>query len=145
MKGITKVVLVLLATTVLLSSCKKEEENNPEPTNQKSFTEIIAAKGWKLTAATLNGNDIFTALDSCEKDDIYYFLIDGTYIKDEGEKKCRTTNPQFLKSTWKFIDDNTKIDVNNGEIATIIKLAETEMILSRVLSNGTLVVTYTEK
>ena len=141
-----KIILLLtIGTTILFSSsCKPvEEENTPSNPTPASKTELLTSKVWKVTAFTLDGQNFFSQLDDCEKDDLTTFKTNGSFIEDEGATKCNVSDPQIItSSTWKFIDNETKILVD-GDTATIKTLSTTSLILEIIISNQVAVITYT--
>ncbi len=125
-----KVTLLFLAFAMaaIISSCKKDDDNTSTPSGggaSATKTEIITAKTWKITAATIGGQDVFSQQDECDKDDLHIFKIDGTYIYDEGATKCDTADDQIIStSTWKFLENETKIEFD-GDVATIKEMTST--------------------
>lgn len=108
--------LALFAFVAILFSCKKED---PAPTK----TELLTAKNWKLTAATIDPalpiagtgglqttNDYYTHfLATCQKDDFVSFYTDLKLIQDEGVTKCNTTGPQTYAGSWAWLAGETQL------------------------------------
>lgn len=145
MKKITLFVLVAVMAT-LVSSCKKDDDNNsnnPSGGSSATKTEMITAKSWKVTGLTVGGQDFYSQMDACDKDDLHTFKTDNTYIYDEGASKCDPSDPQVISTgTWKFTENETKIEYD-GETATIKELTSTKMVLEGDFLGSTAVTTFT--
>lgn len=145
-----KITLLFLAFSMaaLISSCKKDDDNTSTPSTgggstAATKTEMLTAKNWKITAGTLGGQDIFSSSDECDKDDLHIFKTDGTYVNDEGATKCDPTDDQIIvTSTWKLIDNETKIEFD-GETGTIKELTSTKMVLEADFNGTPAVTTFT--
>lgn len=48
---------------------------------------------------------IYSSLDTCVKDNLYRFFLDGTYTTYEGIKKCSPNDPIEQRGTWSFSSD----------------------------------------
>ena len=124
---------------VLLFACSKSGSS-------LSKTDLLTAHPWKIVADSilpgryLGGvlvTDMYTAYESCEKDDYYAFSKDGTLEANNGPTKCSPSDHQFLKLTWFLEDGETKLRLSPDQVFTIgigspsdiVELTETEMIL----------------
>ncbi len=117
--------IIFLALVVVLISCKKEE--------QKSKTELLCGKYWKMTALTSDseipvkdddGNitgythNFFSGMAACATDDVFIYDTDGTYSWD-AKTLCSSNDLQNGTGTWIFNDDETvirQVQDNNGFI-----------------------------
>lgn len=107
-----------------------------------TFTAMITnANGWKLTAHTNNGQDIYNNNLECDNANIYKYKADGTAIEDEGALKCNPNDPQTRATgTWNFAENETKLTLSIlGGTAEIKELSPTTL----VLTVGSQTVTYT--
>lgn len=134
MKKIT-ILFLALSMAFTVTSCNKDDDDNSTPSNNNpggsnlTKTEMLTAKKWKMTALTVDGQDFYALMDDCDKDDTHEFKTDGSYTYDEGATKCDPMDDQIIsQSTWKFTDNETKIEYD-GEEATITELTETKMVL----------------
>ncbi|HQD09493.1 MAG TPA: hypothetical protein PLQ65_07505 [Flavihumibacter sp.] len=137
---LTSLALAAAAITVITtaSSCKKEDEK------PKSKTELLTAGSWKVTAYMLVSGattyDFWKEAEPCLKDNITTFVADGTLIGDEGATKCNAGDDQTYTSTWKFAENETKIEFDE-ELYTIESLTSTQLKVSvTTTSQGTTVV-----
>jgi hypothetical protein len=109
------ITVFFLLTFVSLISCKKEE--------QKSNTELLCGKYWKINALTSDseipvrdddGNiigythDFFSGLSACAKDDLIMYSADGTYIFD-AKTLCSPEEHPNGTGTWVYNSDETVI------------------------------------
>ena len=133
----------MLAASMLAVSCKKDDNNNNNNGPQMTKKEMLTAKSWKATGMTIGGSDFWPLVDACERDDLYTFKTDGTYIEDEGATKCDPADPQVITtSTWAFIQNDTKI-VYDGDTATIKELTPSKMVLESDFGGNAAVGTFT--
>jgi hypothetical protein len=138
-----KYLITALITTLAFSSCKKDDNNNnnnPSPAQTK--TELISAKKWTPAAITIDGSDAWGLVDDCSKDDFTLYKADGTYIEDDGATKCDPADDQQYISTWKFIENETKI-VTDSDTAKITELTATKLVLTVSAQGATIVATFT--
>ncbi len=125
---------VILATLILgsfiINACK---DSKPDPV--KTNTQKLTGKSWLLTKATFNppivtiiGTQTFTfvslfdipLIDSCQKDNLIIFNIDSTMTIDNGKLKCGT-EPQTAKDgNWRFINNETQIEITNSAYFSLI-------------------------
>ena len=124
---------LLLFIIISISSCKK-------PSNR----ELLVDKAWMLSGFTVNPpireqSDLYTDLDSCEKDDIEYFYADGRYVWDKGAVPCDDEFDEGQKSNanWAFNEEQTEITIKYPE-------GDSETITIETLNDTLLVVSYTE-
>ncbi|MFM8913436.1 MAG: hypothetical protein ACKOE6_11065 [Flammeovirgaceae bacterium] len=142
--------LLPLSLVVFLSvSCNKK--NDPAPS--LSLEQIITnAKGWVLSAATINPpiqvqglppiSDFLLAIEDCDKDDVTFFLVGGQFKIDEGATKCDESGAQVkLEGTWEFNSNKTAIPVAPGSedtyTMTISELNATTLKVSEPFDFGT--------
>ncbi len=125
---------IIFATIVSLTSCGKSDNNTTTPAaTNPTKTELLTAKGWKITGATANGVDAFANFDACERDDVLTFKTNFTAITDEGATKCDPTDPQTITETWSFASNETKV-ILDGVEATLLILNSTTLKIE--LMNG---------
>jgi len=124
--------VAIILAIVGLSSCHKD---NPQP----SKMDLISAKTWKLTGATISGTDVFSSFDNCVKDNLITFAKNGTYTEDEGATKCNQSDPQTTVAQWSFQKSETEIDVsypdNTVEKLTIVSLSATTLSVTYAITS----------
>jgi len=95
-------IMVALLTLILgFSSCEKDKDAEPNK------SDIIVGKNWKMSAATISGQDVFMSFyDECERDNIVTFNKDGKYKEVEGTTKCNSSDPDtYEEGTWSISGD----------------------------------------
>ena len=114
------VLISLLAVTVLVG-CTKEEEEEPV---KKSNTELLVVHDWKYTnmvaAPPYDTLDIWILQDDCIKDNVVTFFADGNGVVDEGGKKCEPTDPQTNNFSWKWLNNETEIEIIDDVDTTML-------------------------
>ena len=116
-----KKIFLSLGVIAALSGCKKSDES-PATTSR---TDLLTAKSWRLTTATVTvgGAPVAssTLIQDCNKDDTFKFNADKTLVQDAGAIKCNTSDPQTQTGTWSLNSDQTKLTISipnsplNGE------------------------------
>lgn len=122
--------VALAALTFMVSSCKKDNDN-PAPSNgtgAQTKTQILASQDWKISSMMVGTIDIHAGQKACEKDNFYTFKSNGTYVNDEGATKCTPSAPQTEAGTWKFIDNETKIVIDDTDTSVIKSLTSASMV-----------------
>ena len=125
--------VLIAANFFIFSSCNKTDNPPPAP---KTKTQLLTQSSWKFKSATANGADASGYLQTCQKDNIYTFLVAGTGTVDEGPTKCNAGDPQTTSLTWSFMSNetilhiNTALFTNTSNDFTLISLSETELVVS---------------
>jgi hypothetical protein len=108
--------ILALTLLVLGMACSKDDKNVPLPVTRAQ----LLARSWKQTdlLAALPGGtptSVFnTVLTACQRDNIWTFKSDGTYIVSEGASKCNAGDPDTATSgTWQLIENDTKIIIDD--------------------------------
>lgn len=125
--------------------CNKDREDVEV---QKTKTELISNGNWHFTAYTAepaidyDGDgtkeiDLLSAMQLCHKDNFYVFNAADTGEFNYGIQKCGN-EPQSIPYKWTFIENETKIKLDNGNIYFINILTENkfEMVLGTPGSNS---------
>lgn len=134
-----------LLAVLLLVICLSCKEETPAPTK----TELLTNKTWKWVGGTISpaydvfgigvlvGDDYFTRVPECWRDDLWIFSNDNKFTHDEGPSKCNIADPQaYIKGIWKFETEESTIKITkdgSGEVvwnineltSTSLKIAET--------------------
>ena len=136
-----KATVLGLALLTGFSSCKKDDGgDDPVVTN----TTIITGTKWKWAGATIDPgiqnpltgqiiDDFSSFIPTCEKDNLIHFKSNGDVISDEGDSKCLPTDPQSTTDNWKFINNETQIEIKDDEETTVLNiksLTSSELIVS---------------
>lgn len=115
---------------IFCSSCEKE--------NKSDKKEVLCASPWKLSALSVEPSiplfdsddqiigytsDLFSQLESCDKDDTQQYFKDGSYIYDN-KQRCDVSDPQTESGSWFFNENQTSITETDseGELTTYVIL-----------------------
>ncbi len=140
-----KVLFPLLAGAALFTACKKDDNNNATAKDKitgkwmlTEYKSVFIVNGQKSPA--INRYD---SLSDCERDDLYLFNADNTLLRDEGEKKCRSTDPQSRSlGTYAITTNDTRLIMPNPDVANrtdtleLVELSGSTLRTSTVLANG---------
>ena len=140
MKYIKNLFLIGLGVAVVAVGCKKDEESTPTPTK----TDLLCGKTYKMTGMIVNPGidtgsgsavtDIWPLIEACSKDDEFTFKTSGKVTTDEGASKCVATDPQSYDEDWKFVSNESVIEITEKDSKkknyTIITLNGTDLKLS---------------
>lgn len=124
------VLLILLAVSL---SCKKKDV-------EKSTTQLLTQKTWILVSYGYdhNANGVIDAAEEtirdCDKDNSYTFSTDGTGVVEDNTLICGNGISE-MPFTWKFINNETKIDFLTG-IVTVLRLNDDQLVISDTISSG---------
>ncbi len=124
----------------LSDACKKSSNNNNTP---KTNTQLLCQASWKFKSASVGGTDVTSSLQACQKDNIMFFVSNGTGTIDEGLTKCNPGDPQTDPFTWNFINGETGIHASvvlftgaTTNDLTIVLLSETDLIVTFTYNTG---------
>ena len=147
MKYSTLFIMLLLINVFAINSCT--DDDNIEPV-AKTNTEKLIGNNWLLVKATFNPPLVTTIgtqnltfyslfeiplIDSCQTDNKIIFNADGTMTIDNGSLKCGT-EPQTAKDgNWKFITNETQIEITNSAYFSLI--SADKVILDKVVLSET--------
>ncbi len=116
-----------IALTLIVSACGKTDDVKP---NGK--TALLTAGTWKMSTYTMTSGtvtiDYFQEL-GCLKDNTLLFNADNTLKADEGAVKCSSDAAQSYTSTWKFLENDTQIEIED-RVYTIQSLTGSELHVS---------------
>ncbi len=143
LKSIT---IILLLAGLCFIGCKKSS------THVKTNTELITQSSWQFDNATVNGSDVSSLLQSCQKDNTIVFTSAGTGTLDEGATKCNAGDPQTDPFSWNFASNETVLHVSTvlftggSSDFNIVTLNDTQLVLSQAIdimgSSQTAIVTF---
>lgn len=101
-----------IAVIVCLNACKDDDETTVSLSN----TDLLTEKNFVETnyLLTVDGvtEETFADLDDCDKDDFTRFEKTGVVTFDEGATKCDSLAPQTQTYSWKFLSDETQIELS---------------------------------
>jgi lipocalin-like protein len=136
MKLLNLVASLVLSACIILAACSKSDSNN-----SKTKTQLITQASWKFSSATVNGTDVSSLIQSCQKDNILTFsATGGTGTLDEGPTKCNSGDPQTQNFTWSFTNNETILHVSTifftggSSDFTIVSLTETQLMVSQIVN-----------
>jgi len=143
MKRLNLVASVVLSMSLLFAACSKSDSNN---NTSKTKTQLISQASWKFSSATVNGTDISSLINSCQKDNILTFsATGGTGTLDEGATKCSAGDPQTNPFTWSFTNNESTLHVSQvfftggSSDFTIVSLTDAQLVVSQVVNvSGTM-------
>jgi len=141
----------LLGILIIGFACKKSESNSTTTTGTTlTASAYLVSSPWKLKSLTANPaityqgqkvTDLTKILGDCNLDDIHTYKINGTYIVNFGAKYCDSTEKNNENGTWKLINNDAQIIINDGkggiDTATISVNANTLNIGKKYPYNGT--------
>lgn len=82
------------------------QTTSPEVTIKIKENKLLD-KQWQLVARTIQGNDAYSLMDPCEKDNFKEFNPDGTLSYDESLTKCSFDAAQTERGSWSYNLDHT--------------------------------------
>jgi len=115
-----------MAFSMLLTSCSKDDEEQ-----QLTKTQMLVRK-WKQSDLLISQNGAsYTSIfnfffEECEKDNIWEFKADGSFVVTEGNTKCDPADPDvFGTGTWAFAENETKLVLTpTGEPSETLVIGE---------------------
>ena len=127
LKGIIAIAIIGVAFT----ACKKDEVNTPAPVKVMSKSDSLSNKNWVMKSFFVDGEDYYSYMEDCDKDDFRMYKTNGTYIDDEGTLKCDSSSTKKNEGVWKLIENNTKMLIDSKDTLVIDYLTKDSL---RVLS-----------
>ncbi|MBC7426060.1 MAG: hypothetical protein H7321_05950 [Bacteroidia bacterium] len=140
------VIPVFIMLTIAFYACKKNvEDSHPQQLNTLSIRkQIIMKDSWIFRDIDYNGMSVFGSTKDCDKDDVYYFNSNDSAVINEGKTKCDPNSPQVNYSTWKFLDDETRL-IFLGDTLDIDVLSSDSLKYSLPAPGGRLAFFYSRK
>ena len=92
---------------------------------------------WKFDNVTVNGTDVSSLIQGCQKDNTITFAAGGTGTLDEGATKCNSGDPQNSPFTWSFATNETVLHVTatlftgGSSDFNIVALDDNQLVLSQ--------------
>jgi hypothetical protein len=129
-----KFIIAILSSIIFFAACNKDSDNNNTP---KTNTDLLVQSAWKFDNAKVNGADVSSLIQGCQKDNTITFAAGGTGTLDEGATKCNSSDPQSNPFTWNFATNETVLHVSatlftgGSSDFHIETLNETQLILSQ--------------
>lgn len=106
----------LLALLLFVCACNKKSTTTTTPTT-KTKKDYLTQSAWKYSAVKVQVNggswiDALALAQQCEKDNIFTYKTDMTFMETEGATKCSVGDPDIASSgTWAFASNDTKLNV----------------------------------
>lgn len=136
--------LVLFTFVIILgSACKKDFKET-----QKKIIFLTKPVGWKATKVEIKANattwlDITSSVSPLDADNILTFYPTYEWKEDEGPTK-KPENAQIAGyGLWKFLENDKKIQLEEGDLIEINELNDHQMIT--IVSKGPSTFRYTYK
>lgn len=134
-----------LLFSTMLFSCKEE---TPVP----SKTDLLTGKNWKWVAGSISpaydifgigvlvGNDYFTRVPECWRDDRWVFSKAQKFTHEEGATRCNLGDPQiYVQGTWTFEPGENAIKVSKngsgGFLWTVNELTSTSLVVTETFKD----------
>lgn len=127
MNKYTRIPLFSFALALLLVSCKKDDK---DPIKQLTTEELLTTGKWQLVASqgevpVIGPVDLFPSMNSCQKDDLKEFKLNGDLIFDQGATKCSASSLQTKTGGWVLSADKKKVTIKEpGESDTVVDILE---------------------
>lgn len=116
----------------LFFACKKEKKATP--------LEILTSKTWKYSTTNKNASNYpdlpFNLVAECQKDDVFEFKKDGTFIIHNKENRCTVDETEIKKVAYSY-HEQTKELILNGLKCTVVELTKSQIIYKAPISYGT--------
>ncbi|GAL83471.1 hypothetical protein Emtol_3981 [Sporocytophaga myxococcoides] len=138
-------VIYLFALLVVFSSCKKDKEN-PTPASNEDLIAGTTSKTWGITKVTQAGQ--IKTMPDCFYDNIVIFNKNLVYQEIENTKCDEEEDKDLYTGSWNLSTDKKVININSDGDAysfTILKLTETELVVSTMAGAALIEITFTKK
>ena len=141
---LTKGIILFALAAFAFASCKESTDDETPAAKTKTKTELITSGSWITTDMLYNGSSIWGLAEACSKDDFNTFKTNGTVIIDEGATKCDPADPQTTPANWSFSSDEKKVTFD-GELADLVTLNETDMVITMQDSSDVVTIKFKKK
>lgn len=117
--------ILILTLVMVFSACKKDQETTSDNT-----VTTLQNKNWKISALTVTPgfsgqgtDDIYnSAMEVCEKDNLFRFNTGNVFLFDEGPTKCDPTDPQSETGTWNYNTSESTLNIQLSSPSDAINL-----------------------
>jgi hypothetical protein len=140
-----KKVIYLFALLVVFSSCKKDK-NEPTPASNEDLIAGTISKSWGITKVTQAGQ--VKTMPDCFYDNLVIFNKNLVYQEIENSKCDEEEDKDIYTGSWNLSTDKKTINITaegDSYSMTILKLTDTEMVVSSMNDGVLLEVTFTKK
>jgi hypothetical protein len=125
MKKINYLVFFVFVLTMSVSSCKKDETNSGETlSTSEQMKKLLTSKPWTMISKIENADTV--AISDCEKDDVYTFSADGTYLHQVGTNICNGETDS--SGTWTLSMDARDFTMDGNLVG--IKITNNNLVLT---------------
>jgi len=122
MKKVLRNIMIVTVSCLVMFACKKKDDDNPTGGSGGSRTDLLV-NSWKLTNAQLppplDTFDIWSLIDSCEKDDIITFERNGTGTYSNGIIKCDSNEMDTESLTWMWTNNEASLTITRSDTVFI--------------------------
>lgn len=127
-----KNIFFLVALPAIIVSCKKNDNDSPQPCPVQQSTVagryVITAIKYKASASAAE-QDVFSGLDSCQRDDVYQLMADSTVIIGTGATVCPGPPPPGGITVWYVTADGKQFSFD--EIYDIVSFDCTTLVVNK--------------
>jgi hypothetical protein len=145
-----KIILSVAILATCMTACKKKSDDPTPPTTTtttKTDTQYLTAHSWKISgsvsdvavdednnASTPVTKDLWSEYKTCEKDDYWIFLANGTGSFTDAGTVCSGNTSPTKNFTWTYTSNSVivvSIPGNNGSIGlTLLSIDDNTLRLS---------------
>ena len=135
MKRLNLVAFLVTSLILISSACSKSNSSTT-----KTKTDLIIQGSWKFSSITVNGIDVSSLIQACQKDNVLTFSSNGSGTLDEGATKCSSSDPQTDPFTWSFTNNEMTLHVSTvfftggSNDFTIVALSDSQLVLSQMVN-----------
>jgi hypothetical protein len=132
-----KLTLICMLMTLFMA-CKK----NPANLSKK---ELLTRMSWRITNWEEAGQNVYSYVPYCQKDDRVQYNSDGNGVIDDGSSKCSTEDTQTQSFTWSLENSDTELHISNAsgnKTFKVLSLNEDNLKLQLTSSSMSEIFTY---
>lgn len=122
-------------------ACSKDEDGG---SSENAMETKLKQNVWIATGLTLNGADVFSSTDACQKDDLYEFKSDSVFVRSESSLVCDQNDPGPFVSEWYFNSDYTQLTFDGSDYE-VLELTNTKLRVQEKTGSGAVIIGTFEK
>lgn len=128
------IILISALALTTLFSCKKDDET-------KTNKDYLTSHTWTPSsyAMSVEGTNIDTPAEDCEKDDKLSFSADMKYIFNPGDVICE--DDEVIETGTYTLSSDQKTITFDGEVWTITSISDSQLVLSMSMEGMTMKMT----
>ena len=111
-----KTILMAAIVALCAQSCKDKDNGATTPTSTLTVRQqALIGKDWIIQKVMFDTMDLTSSLPPCIKDNVIHHFTDATKgYSDEGLTKCDPLDSQRLVQSWKLINNETRLIINES-------------------------------